>query len=147
MTKKLKIMSKKIGLWIDRRKAVILQLSGGKEGLEIVESKIEGRPRVAGGSPSITPYGPNDAVAEDRLERKYKSQLSRYYDDVLSNVRDAEAIYIFGPGEAKIEFRKYIESKEPRAHIVGVETADKMTENQIKSNVRRFFDGRKSTTN
>lgn len=132
-------MAKKAGLWIDHRKAIVFSFSGKEEELQIVESHIERRPRVAGGSPSTTPYGPKDAVADDKLERKYKSRLSKYYDEVLSSVRDTESIFIFGPGEAKIEFRKHIERKEPRFQVKGVETADKMTETQVMSKVRAFF--------
>ena len=134
-------MARETGLWIDHRKAIIVRLSGEGEDSQIVESNIERRPRATGGSPSTTPYGPKDAVAEDRLERKYKKRLSSYYDDVLLCIRDAESIFIFGPGEAKIEFRKHIEKKKPGSQVVAVETVDKMTENQIKSKVRSFFLG------
>ena len=127
------------GIWVDHRKAIIVRLSSDGEELHVVESNIEGRPRPTGGSPSRTPFGPQDAVAEDRMERKYNMQLSRYYEEVRSSLQDAEPVYIFGPGEARTELKKHLESKNPRIEIAGIEAADKMTENQIKAKVRSFF--------
>ena len=132
-------MAARVGLWIDHRKAIVVSLTGGEPELEVVESGIERKPQPAGGSPSKTPYGTQDAVAENALERKYKKQLGLYYDDVITSVHDAESLYIFGPGEAKIEFEKHITKKAPDCHISAVETADKMTPNQIKSKVKAFY--------
>jgi hypothetical protein len=46
---------------------------------------------------------------------------------------------IFGPGEAKGELKKRLESKGLGGRIVGVETTDKMTERQIAAKVRAYF--------
>lgn len=132
-------MAAKVGLWIDHRKATLVTLVNGEPELSVVESGIEGRPHPAGGSPSKTPYGPQDAVAEDKLERRYKRQLGLYYDKVTTSVRDAASLYILGPGEAKIEFKKHITKKAPDCHISAVETADKMTPNQLKEKVIAFY--------
>jgi hypothetical protein len=49
-------------------------------------------------------------------------------------------VLIFGPGEAKLELENEIrKSKELARKLVGVETADKMTERQIAAKVRRYF--------
>ena len=47
--------------------------------------------------------------ADDSREREYTGHLDNYYDEVISCIRPAEAILIFGPGEAKGELRKRIE--------------------------------------
>ena len=47
---------------------------------------------------------------------------------------------IFGPGEAKGELKKRFEKEKPGAHIVMVETTDKMTEGQIVAHVRHHFE-------
>jgi hypothetical protein len=54
-------------------------------------------------------------------------------------MRDAEAILIFGPGEAKGELRKRLERNNLGGRIVGMETVDKMTDRQIAAKVRRYF--------
>ena len=53
--------------------------------------------------------------------------------------RDAEAILLFGPGEAKGELKKRIERDKLGGRIVGVETVDKMTDRQIAAKVRQHF--------
>jgi hypothetical protein len=54
-------------------------------------------------------------------------------------LRTAEAILLFGPGEAKGELRKRIERNKLDLRITNVETADKMTERQISQKVRRHY--------
>jgi len=44
-----------------------------------------------------------------------------------------------GPGEAKTELEKRLESEKLDGHIVGVETVDKMTDGQIAAKVRQRF--------
>jgi hypothetical protein len=58
---------------------------------------------------------------------------------VISHIRDADSILIFGPGEAKGELKKRLESKGLGGRIVAVETTDKMTERQIAAKVRAYF--------
>jgi hypothetical protein len=65
--------------------------------------------------------------------------LDKYYDEVITFIHDAESILIFGPGEAKGELKKRIEIKGLHGHIVGVETADEMTDPQIAAKVRKRF--------
>jgi hypothetical protein len=66
-------------------------------------------------------------------------ELNTYYDAVASAVRDAESLLIFGPGEAKGEFRKRLEKNNLGGHVAAVETADKMTDRQIAAKVREYF--------
>jgi hypothetical protein len=58
---------------------------------------------------------------------------------VISFIHDAESILIFGPGEAKGELKKRIESKGLPGRIVGFETVDEMTDPQIAAKVRKHF--------
>ena len=45
-----------------------------------------------------------------------------------------------GPGEAKVEFEKAImKYKSLQNRVLKVETADKMTENQMVAYVKRFY--------
>jgi stalled ribosome rescue protein Dom34 len=132
-------MNRKVGLWIDHRKAVIISLVGEEEEVKLIESNVEKHVRSSGGSRSKTPYGPEDVVAEDNRERRFTGHLNKYYDEVISSIHDAEAVLIFGPGEAKNELKKHIKSKELQGRIVRVETVDKMTDHQIAAKVRQYF--------
>jgi nucleotide-binding universal stress UspA family protein len=66
----------------------------------------------------------------------HPSYLNIYYDAVIACIRDAEAILIFGPGEAKGELKKRLERHKLDGRIVAIETVDKMTDRQIAAKVR-----------
>lgn len=132
-------MNRQVGMWLDHRKAVIVSLGEGRENLEIMESNMEKHIRPAGGSRSKSPYGPQDVMKEDSRERKYLLHLSRWYDTVAKKLEHAGELLIFGPGEAKLEFKKHIEGSPLAQRVIGIETVDKMTDPQIAAKVRKHF--------
>lgn len=132
-------MLKQVGMWIDHRKAVIVFLMNGEERLKVIESNMEKHIRPSGGSRSKSPYGPQDVMKEDGRERKYRLHLSRWYDSVAEMLQDAEELFVFGPGEAKMEFKKHVEETPLAGKITGVETVDKMTDPQVAAKVRKHF--------
>jgi hypothetical protein len=77
--------------------------------------------------------------ADDSREREYKGHLANYYDEVISCIRPAEAILLFGPGEAKGELRKRIERDKLNLRIRRFQTSDKMSEREISQTVRRHY--------
>ena len=78
--------------------------------------------------------------ADDSQQREYTGHLARYYDEIVAYLRDAGAILIFGPGEAKGELKKRFEKDKTGAQTVTMETTDKMTEPQIVAHVRHHFE-------
>jgi stalled ribosome rescue protein Dom34 len=124
-------MKKKVGLWIDHRKAVIVSITNDLEEINSITSEMEKHVRFSGEAQSDT--------GEDIRDRKFANQLNKYYDEVISSIRDAESILIVGPGEAKVELKKRIENETQIGKVVGLETADKMTEPQIVAKVRKHF--------
>ena len=131
-------MTTQAGLWIDHRKAVIVTVSSEGEKTQLVESNVEKHVRYSGGS-SGGSRGSREGAGEDTRERHFEGQLDKYYDDVISHVRDADEILIFGPGEAKGELKSHLERAGLSARVVGVETVDKMTDNQIAAKARERF--------
>jgi len=107
--------------------------------MKLVRSNVEKQFRPSGGSRADTHYGSHDVMEGDQRDKKFTGHLSTYYDEVISCIRDAESILIFGPGEPKGELKKRIESKKLHGRIVGIETVDNMTDDQIASKVRQYF--------
>ncbi|MBC7187370.1 MAG: hypothetical protein H5U38_10085 [Calditrichaeota bacterium] len=133
-------MSTKAGLWIDHQKATIVYLDGKEESTRIIESDVEPRIRVTGGSRSATPYGPQESAAERKREERRKHQMEAYYNKVVDALRRCEEVFIFGPGPAKGELKKNMERlKDLKVRVAAVEPADKMTPQQIAAKVRAFF--------
>ena len=127
------------GLWIDHREAVIVLVSGKRQDTRRIKSGVEKQLRRSGRPPSQGPFEAQMVPADDSREREYTGHLADYYDEVISCIRPAEAILIFGPGEAKGELRKRIERDKLDLRITCFETADKMTERQVSQKVRRYY--------
>jgi stalled ribosome rescue protein Dom34 len=124
-------MNKQVGLWIDHRKAVVVAIAGETSEMNQISSDVEKHVRYMGGAEASAP--------EDQVDRRFQDHLRAYYDEVIARVRDAESILVMGPGEAKGEFVKRLQSERLGDRIVGVETVDKMTDNQIVASVRKRF--------
>ncbi len=127
------------GLWIDHRKAVIVAVTDKGEDVKEIDSHVEKQPSRFEGVRSTTPYPAQLIPADDSQQRDLTGHLDKYYDDVISHLRDAELILIFGPGEAKGELAKRIESSGLAGRIAGIETVDKMTDRQIAAKVRAYL--------
>ena len=126
-------MTRQVGLWIDHRETLVVFLRDQGEETKRIESGMEKHVRFSGGNRS------DEGSADDQRDRQFAAHLNRYYDEVISHIRDAESILLFGPGEAKVELEKRLASKGLGGRIVGVETVDKMTAPQIAAKVRRHF--------
>jgi len=132
-------MKRKVGLWIDHRKAVIVFLAGEEEEIKLVRSNVEKHIRRAAGSRSGGPFESQAVPSDDRQQQKFTAHLNTYYNEVISCIRDAESILIFGPGEAKGELKEHLEREGLGGRIVGVETVDEMTDGQIAAKARQHF--------
>ena len=132
-------MKKEVGLWMDHRKAVIVAITDKAEETKVIISKVEKQLRRSGGSPLKGPHEVLQVPADDSRERAFTGHLNIYYDAVIACIRDAEAILILGPGEAKAELKKRLKGEKLDGRIVGIETVDKMTDRQIVARVRQRF--------
>jgi hypothetical protein len=141
---------KEIGLWIDHRRAVIVTVDGkdersGKNGtndkneenavvaIEEVVSGMEKHVRYSSGAHM------QEDTAEDQQDKRFNGHLNKYYEEVAGHLRNAAAILILGPGEAKGELQKLLTHQGKGDVIVGVQAADKMTDHQIAVLVRQHF--------
>ncbi len=142
-------MKKYVGIWLDRRKAFLVYLTenpvlfdGRREMLEQIESGIERRVRLSGGSRTgKTPYGPQEIAVDGKQDERIRRRLGEYYNKILNRISDADRVLIFGPGEAKKELQKEIErSKILPLRKLTSQAADKMTANQIVARAKDFFE-------
>ena len=132
-------METKAGIWIDHKKAVVVILTEEKEEVGLIISKVEKQLRRSGDSPLKGPYEPHQVPEQDSRQRAFKGHLNTYYDAVIASIHEAESILIFGPGEAKGELKARLEKHNLGDRIIGVETVDRMTRNQIAARVRQRF--------
>jgi hypothetical protein len=124
-------MKKEVGIWIDHRKTVIVSVTDKEEETSLIRSGMEKHVRYSGAT--------QEDSAEDQRDARFTGHLNKYYEQVISRIRGAESILILGPGEAKVELEKRLESEGLSGRVVGVETVDKMTDRQIAAKVRKHF--------
>ena len=125
-------MNKQVGLWLDRRKAVIVSIANNIEAKRIITSDME----------HYVLYStvvPGDGAPEEIRDRRFWNHLGEYYDQIIAHIRDATEIQIFGPEEAKYELQKRLEDEGLVEHIVSVEDAGTLTDLQIATKVQQRF--------
>jgi stalled ribosome rescue protein Dom34 len=132
-------MTKKIGLWIDHKKAIIVFQSEQGQEIQTIESGVGRHVHYRGASHPKSAYSAQYQQGDDQLDNKYLEHLNKFYEKVIDHLRGAEAVLIFGPGEAKGELEKRIAHEKVNVQIVAIETADKLTERQIAAKVRDYF--------
>ena len=132
-------MTTNVGIWMDHHKAVLVRLT--EAGEDMVQIECDGdTPVWQPGETRVTNSStPNEFVAENDREQRATIRLNKYYDDVITWLRDAETILVVGPDEAKGGLINRMAAKQLTGRIARVETVDKMTDRQIAAHVREQF--------
>jgi hypothetical protein len=128
-------MNKRVGIWLDRNKAVIVSITDSGEERKRITSDMEHYVLYS----SVVP---GDGLPENLRDRRFWNHLSEYYASIIAHIHDAKAIQIFGPGEAKYELKKHLDEQGLSEYIVSMEEVEKMTDDQIGVKVEERFPAR-----
>ena len=124
-------MSHDVGVWIDHKKAVFVSIAAGEVTTRTLESDVGSHPHYSGAQ---------EGGGEKKYEERHNQDLDRYYDEVIGQLGDPDALLLFGPGEAKLQLKeRFGRSKGPSERIVAVESTDKLTDPQIVAKVKQHF--------
>lgn len=130
---------KKVGIWIDHRKAVVIQIIDGVESRSVIKADVERFSGPTGGWRMKTPWGPQATVNEHQREARYQHQLARFYKDVVVRIGHPDQLLVMGPAAAKNEFADLAaKASDLRGVPLAVEPADKMSERKIAARVREY---------
>lgn len=133
-------MNHKVGVWIDHKRAIIVSASADHVTAKTLESEIGPHARYSGRAGYPTPDGPQDGRGEKHYEERYGQHLDRYYDEIISQLGQPDALLIFGPGEAKLQLKERLNRANALSErIVGIETTDKLTVPQIIAKVKEHY--------
>jgi hypothetical protein len=145
-------MKRRMGIWIDHEQAILVLLKDGKATVRMLHSGVAPHPRWRGGSPGMMSAGrqvargggraagPHGALPEDRIDRKYRASLDRFYRRTVAATIGIPSILVLGPGEAKNELGKALDDADGvTERSVWIEPADELTVRQIVARVRGFF--------
>ena len=102
-------MSTQLGLWIDHRQAIVVVITEQGEKIEEIVSGVDKQLQRASDRPLEGDYESVQVPADDRRQRDFTKHLNIYYAAVITVIRNAESILIFGPGEAKGELKEQLE--------------------------------------
>ena len=124
-------MNRKVGIWIDHKKAVVVSASASGVTAKTLESEVGPHARYS---------GPRDGGGEKKYEDRHGQHLDRYYDEVITQLGQPEAVLIFGPGEAKLQLKERLSrSKSLFERVEEIETTDKLTDAQIVAKVKEHY--------
>jgi len=123
---------KKIGLWIDHRRALIVTLTDKGQEVKQIYSGIQKHVRAGGKTPL-------EASRQDVVDRQFENQLRKFYGDILPYLQQAESIQIYGPGEAKKELEARLSKEGLKDRVLETKTMDKMTDRQVIAEIRRHL--------
>ncbi len=131
---------KNIGIWMDKEKAHIITVHDNDEEMATILSEIENF-RIHGGSGTRFKGGPQDVVQDSKYLEREKHQFKAYFKEVVSHIKNADKVAIFGPAETGEKFNTELKEnyKDIGDKVTGVFKADSMTENQTKALVREYF--------
>jgi hypothetical protein len=124
-------MNHDVGVWIDHKKAVIVSIAAGQITTRTLKSDVGPHPRYSGSQ---------EGGGEKKYEERHNHDLDRYYDDVIGQLDEPDALLLFGPGEAKLQLEQRLRrAKVSSERIVAVESTDKLTDPQIVAKVKEHF--------
>ncbi|TDE55296.1 hypothetical protein [Flavobacterium sp. GT3P67] len=134
-------MKRQTGIWIDTSKAIIVTLEGNKdEKISEIDSDVENRVYHDKEGDKGTFSGVHHGNNETKFENRKKEQMDFFIKEVLAYVKGADELFVFGPAEAKIRLEQKIQDEKLFANkLKAVETADKMTVNEIVAKVKKFY--------
>lgn len=128
-----------IGVWLDHRQAMIVKRDKKIwQAVRILSHVEKQRSRAEEDHVPGTRFK-GSTQPGDHQDNAFHEHLNRYYGEVVSFLRGADEILLFGPGEGKGELQKMIAKTNPKMVVVGLETTDKMTDEEIINKVSQYF--------
>lgn len=128
-------MERKVGLWIDNHKAVIVSIANKKIYIREIISNIQKKVCLAKNDIVDSPI----EKPEDLRNPQSDILLDRYYNVIISLISDAESIWIFGPNDAKVDLEDRLRTAGFGARVVGIETMAEVTNRKLAIKVQQRF--------
>ena len=129
---------KKVGIWIDHRKAVVVTIDEGLESRQVLESDFERHAGPEGSRRASTPYSPQVTSMERQIEQRRRLHATRFYKQVIRTIGKADRLLVLGPADAKLEFAAQVEkSVGLKSARLTVRAADRMSDAQVAARVRK----------
>lgn len=111
-------------LWMDHEHGKVFKYTPGKEDVSHIKNKH------------------HQSHHTGNHEGEKKENQKKFWLDLEKAIADASHVLLVGPGLAKTEFKKYLETHHAKGlaqKIIGVETMDKASDGEIQNMARKYF--------
>jgi hypothetical protein len=120
-----------LGIWIDRKKAVIVSVTRDHSALTRLRSSLRAHGRY---------HGPRDSGGEKTYEARHEQGVAHYLDAVARHVERGDEVLILGPGDTRHALARRISRIKS---LIGVATkasaADKISDADLVATIRRRY--------
>jgi len=122
-------MKKNIGIWMDHSFAHLIELSDSSIKTNIIESEFTHEDKEH-----------SLAKSENLMHNKENHLHLAYYKKITAEIRNYQAILLFGPTTAKKELANLLKADHHFANVkIDVVQTDKMNDNQKHAFVKEHF--------
>jgi hypothetical protein len=119
-----------LGIWIDRKKAVIVSVTRDHSVLTRLRSTVRPHGRYHG----------RDSGGERKYEARHEQGLTHYLDAVARHVERGDEVLILGPGETKRALARRIgQIKSLTGVATGAAAADKISDTDLVTTIRKRY--------
>ena len=133
-------MEKQTGIWLDKEKAIIINLMEGKHTVKRLRSEITTRERFPGETKKFGRFGNQFLSMESKKRNMVKNQADEYLKNIIQEIKYVDKLVLFGPAEMKTHLQKAIlKNSIISKKLVAEEPADNMTENQLVAWVKEYY--------
>lgn len=120
---------KKIGVWLDHTKALIIEEKNNaltSYSVESISKQIDKQ---------------NFGMDESQKQNSEHNQLSDFYKRLTEILKGYSEVLLFGPTNAKTELHNLLKTDRHFDNVtIDVETTDNLTENQMREFVKEHFE-------
>ena len=133
-------MEKQAGIWLDKERAIIINLSEGKHTIKHLKSEITTRERFPGEGKRFGRFGNQFLNMESKKRNMVKNQSDEYLKNIINEIKSVDKLVLFGPAEMKTHLEKAIlKNSLVSKKLTAVKPADNMTENQLVAWVKDYY--------
>lgn len=134
-------MKTQTGIWIDGTKALVIAFNKGKETVREILSNIENHvhhPQHEGDRGTL--MGTHHLSNEKKFQQRHLHQENKFMDQVITEIKNADEIFIMGLSGMKHKLHNRIEeNKQIKDKLKGLASADHLTLNQCVAKVKEFY--------
>jgi len=128
------------GIYINRRKAVLVSLDGNRELSTADFSSPVTTLHFAGESSSKTGLFGHTLNRQQQQQRKKEEDLKKWCKSLVARMKNAGQVFIFGPSDTKYLLQHEVERRKTMQHVyMEMETTDNLTRNQVIRLVKKHF--------